>query len=67
MNHLGFAGGIGPDNVLDVIRDIGPRDPYWIDMESGVRTDDKLDLAKVRRVLEQIATLTIAPGEGRDE
>jgi hypothetical protein len=53
--RLGFAGGIGPDNVLDVIRDIGPRDPYWIDMESGVRTDDRFDLAKVRRVLEQIA------------
>ena len=57
-----------PSISLDrLIRDIGPRDPYWIDMESGVRTDDKLDLAKVRRVLEQIATLTIAPGEGRDE
>lgn len=55
--RLGFAGGIGPDNVIDVIRDIGPRDPYWIDMESGVRTDDILDLAKVRRVLEQVGGL----------
>lgn len=52
--RLGFAGGIGPDNVLDVIRAIGPRDPYWIDMESGVRTNDRLDLGKVRRVLEQV-------------
>jgi hypothetical protein len=51
---LGFAGGIGPDNVLEVIGDIGPRDPYWIDMESGVRTDDRLDLSKVRRVLTQV-------------
>ena len=61
---LGFAGGIGPDNVLQVIGDIGPREPYWIDMESGVRTEDRLDLAKVRRVLEQVAELN-AKGEAR--
>lgn len=52
---MGYAGGIGPDNVVDVLRDIGPVRPTWIDMESGVRTDDKFDLAKVRRVLEQVA------------
>lgn len=62
--RLGFAGGIGPDNVLDVIRAIGPRGaPYWIDMESHVRTDDVLDLAKVRRVLELAAPFT-AMGAG---
>jgi hypothetical protein len=50
---LGFAGGIGPDNVVDVLNDIGPREaPFWIDMESGVRTNDRFDLAKVRAVLE---------------
>jgi len=53
--RMGYAGGIGPDNVVDVLRDIGPVRPTWIDMESGVRTDDKFDLAKVRRVLEQVA------------
>ena len=58
--RLGFAGGIGPENVLDVIRAIGPRAPYWIDMESGVRTGDRLDLGKVRRVLEQVAALGLA-------
>lgn len=52
--RLGFAGGIGPDNVLDVIRALGPRDLYWIDMETGVRTNDRLDLGKVRSVLEQV-------------
>jgi phosphoribosylanthranilate isomerase len=65
--RVGFAGGITPDNVLDVIRSIGPRpwvkrgrrwESYWIDMESGVRTDDRLDLTKVRRVLERVAELT---------
>jgi hypothetical protein len=50
---MGFAGGITPDNVEDVLRAIGPRaEDFWIDMESGVRTDDAFDLAKVRRVLE---------------
>lgn len=53
--RMGYAGGIGPDNVVDVLRNIGPVLPTWIDMESGVRTDDKFDLAKVRRVLEQVA------------
>ena len=51
--RFGFAGGIGPDNLVEVLRDIGPREaPFWIDMESGVRTDDRFDLAKVRAVLE---------------
>lgn len=51
--RLGYAGGIGPDNVVAVLLAIGavPQD-FWIDMESGVRTDDKFDLAKVRRVLD---------------
>lgn len=55
--HLGFAGGIGPDNVLDVIKAIGDREPYWIDMESGVRDKDRFNVDKVRSVLEQVATL----------
>jgi hypothetical protein len=51
--RLGYAGGIGPDNVLDVLSAIGPvSHDFWIDMESGVRTDDRFDLAKVRRVCE---------------
>ncbi len=54
--RMGYAGGIKPSTVLDVLRDIGPVDAsFWIDMESGVRTDDKFDLALVRKVLEQCA------------
>ncbi len=51
--RLGFAGGIGPDNVVSVvqsIRRVHPRE-FWIDMESGVRTHNLFDLAKVRKVL----------------
>ena len=53
---VGFAGGINPDNVLEVIAQINSKQvgPYWLDMESGVRTDDWLDLSKVRKVLEAV-------------
>lgn len=57
--RLGFAGGIGPENVVSVvqaIRRVHPRE-FWIDMESNVRTDDKLDLVKVRKVLWLCASL----------
>jgi len=51
---VGYAGGINPDNVLDVIATIGATGPYWIDMESGVRTDDRFDLGKCRAVCEAV-------------
>ena len=55
--RMGFAGGINPHNVLGVLDDIGLRpDPFWIDMESGVRdTNDRFDLGRVRAVLEAAA------------
>lgn len=58
--RMGYAGGIGPSNVLRVLGDIiasnGICDGLpWIDMESGIRTDKAFDLAKVRSVLEQVA------------
>lgn len=53
--RLGYAGGIGPDNVTEVLRSLEGRAPTWIDLESGVRTDDdRFDLAKVRAVLEAV-------------
>jgi hypothetical protein len=51
---VGYAGGIGPDNVQDVIRAIGATGPYWIDMESKVRTDNWFDLGLCRRVCEAV-------------
>ena len=53
---LGYAGGIHPGNVLSVLKALSDREPSWIDMETGVRTNDAFDLAKVRSVLEQVAT-----------
>lgn len=52
---VGYAGGINPDNVADklaFLMENGQVGDFWIDMESGVRTDDWFDLDKVRKVLE---------------
>jgi len=58
--RMGYAGGIGPANVPDVIAEIreanGGHPPAWVDMESGVRdARDRLDLAAVIVVLETVA------------
>lgn len=54
---IGFAGGITPNNVADVIGFLNERrsGPFWIDMESGVRTDGLFDLGLVVEVLEAVA------------
>lgn len=53
---VGYAGGIGPDNVVEVLDRLETfGHTYWIDMESGVRTADQFDLHKVWRVLDLAA------------
>lgn len=52
--RLGYAGGLSPDNLEDHLpriatAGIGRR--IWIDMESGVRTENRLDVGRVLRVL----------------
>lgn len=53
-NLCGYAGGLGPDNLQEELRKIersaGDRE-VWIDMETRVRTNDRLDLDKVEQVL----------------
>ena len=55
LGKVGYAGGINPDNVAEklsfLLQNVRMGE-FWIDMESGVRTDDWMDLGKVRRVLE---------------
>ena len=57
----GYAGGLGPANVVEQIEKIEARSPrpYWIDMERRVRVDDdsSLNMMAVRSVLEQCAPL----------
>ena len=51
---VGYAGGISPDNILDVLTAVDSSGPYWLDMESGIRTDDRLDLDKCEAVAKAV-------------
>ena len=51
---VGYAGGFSPDNVAEKLSFLLQNvriGEFWIDMESGVRTDDWFDTTKVCRVL----------------
>lgn len=52
---VGYAGGLGPDNVASALESISRHHPegkpFWIDMETRIRTDDILDLDKCEAVL----------------
>lgn len=59
LMHVGFAGGIGPDNVVDVLMQLSvgrmERPGWWIDMEGGLRNEDDLfDVGKARAVVDNL-------------
>lgn len=50
--YVGYAGGIGPENIESVVRDVAALgQPCWVDMESGIRTDNEFDAARAEAVL----------------
>jgi hypothetical protein len=53
---VGYSGGLGPDTIeaalVAIARSHPEHIPFWIDMESAIRSDDKFDLSKCRRVCE---------------
>ena len=52
---IGYAGGINADNVAEKLTFLMENEmveSFWIDMESGVRTNDWFDIDKVVKVLE---------------
>lgn len=51
---LFLAGGLTPENVGQAIREVGP---FAVDVCSGVRTDGKLDVSKVKRFFDAVRTL----------
>lgn len=54
----GYAGGINTENVQNICEKITAhvnQSQVWIDMETGVRTNDVLDLDKVTEVLEKVS------------
>lgn len=59
--RFGFAGGLNPGNVAEQIARISSvagSTPYWIDMETGVRTeDDKFNLEKAVQVWLQVRSI----------
>jgi hypothetical protein len=61
----GYSGGFGPDNIEEYLKKLNNYNgnynigTCWIDMETNVRTDNKLDLDKVEFVLEKSKPYTI--------
>lgn len=51
---VGYAGGLNPTNVKAQLLRMDTSGPFWIDMESGVRTDDWLDLSKCEAVCKEV-------------
>ena len=52
---VGYAGGLGPETVAPACSTLNKRGvPFWIDMESAIRTNDRLDLSKCRRCLDAL-------------
>jgi len=54
---IGYAGGLGPDNVANALRAISTAAsgrPFWIDCESSLRTDDWFDTAKAEAMIEAV-------------
>lgn len=71
--RCGFAGGINASNVEKWIRTLQkefPREDFWLDMESGVRTDDVFDTGKVREVLDIVSKMkpeTFSKGMSKED
>lgn len=58
-NLLGYAGGINPEIIVSVLKEIQEMqcdNDYWIDMETGVRMQDIFSLYKAEMVLYQCAS-----------
>jgi hypothetical protein len=55
---VGYSGGLGPDTVATAFPLILSRHPrcvpFWLDMETGVSTDNRFDLKKCLRVCQMI-------------
>jgi len=51
----GYSGGLSPETVVQTLSDIALSEhDYWIDMESGVRTNGALDLDKCEQVCKRV-------------
>lgn len=64
--HVGYAGGLSEENVVEVLRGIGSTELfYWVDMESSLRGEEDLfDLEKCKRIA-RLAFETVDGMSGR--
>lgn len=53
---IGFAGGLNPDNIASVHVQVKSfsLSKYWLDLESGARTDNIFDLGKAQKLCESV-------------
>lgn len=53
---IGFAGGLNPDNIRKVYHQVKPLNllRYWLDLESGARTDNLFDINKAYQLCQTI-------------
>ena len=51
---VGYAGGIGPQNVTQIIARLPQSTSWWIDMESKIRVNDQFDIGLCRQVCEAV-------------
>lgn len=62
-HFTGYAGGIGPDTVAGIVEAIEKVNPglapYYIDMESGIRTNDLFDIDKCLEVANIVENLMV--------
>lgn len=59
----GYAGGLGPDNLLlelSHIQQAAGQYPFWIDMESNIRTNHELDLTRCESCLSIVNSVLAA-------
>ena len=55
MQPVGYAGGFRPGNVRPFLESLHAHPHgFWIDMETGVRTDEWFDITKCRAVCEEV-------------
>ena len=57
---VGYAGGFGPDNILEKTRlllNSEKTHDFWVDMESKIRTNDWFDIKKAYDICQKVYSL----------
>ena len=62
LGKVGVAGGLTPETAWSTYEQVQPMGASWVDLESGVRTDDRFDLAKVEATMKPFAVATEVVG-----